>query len=82
MMRRNFLVVATATLTLFVMPGIGVSADPPNPRMGRWRNKSDAPPPSSNIMTYEPYGKKGMINHDRSGRKRRQGYEMGLQHQL
>jgi hypothetical protein len=31
-----------------------------NPRFGRWRLKSDAPPPSSNIMTYEPFGTSGM----------------------
>jgi hypothetical protein len=37
-----------------------VSAQPTNPRFGRWKIKSDAPPPSSNIMTYEPFGAKGM----------------------
>ena len=31
-----------------------------NPRYGRWKLKSDAPAPSSNIMTYEPAGAKGM----------------------
>lgn len=31
-----------------------------NPRFGRWKLKSDAPPPASNIMTYEPFGKRGM----------------------
>lgn len=29
-------------------------------RYGVWKLKSDAPPPSSNIMTYEPYGDGGM----------------------
>jgi len=37
-----------------------VSAQPPNPRFGKWKLKSDAPPPSSNVMTYEPFGGKGM----------------------
>jgi hypothetical protein len=76
-MRRNFLTVATAALTLFMMPGMGVSADPPNPRLGRWKQKSDAPP-SSNIMTYGLYGKKGMkitIDQvDKDGKVTKWGY--------
>lgn len=31
-----------------------------NPRFGVWRLKSDAPPPASNLMTYEPFGATGM----------------------
>jgi len=31
-----------------------------NPRFGQWKLKSDAPAPQSNIMTYEPFGAKGM----------------------
>ena len=31
-----------------------------NPRFGRWKIKSESPPPQSNIMTYEPFGAKGM----------------------
>lgn len=31
-----------------------------NPRFGRWLLKSDAPAPTSNIMTYEPFGASGM----------------------
>src|SRR6476661_2564592 len=31
-----------------------------NPRFGKWKLKSDAPAPTSNIMTYEPYGARGM----------------------
>ena len=31
-----------------------------NPRYGRWLLKSDAAPPSSNIMSYEPFGPRGM----------------------
>jgi hypothetical protein len=31
-----------------------------NPRFGRWKLKSDAPPPSSNIMTYAAHGDAGM----------------------
>lgn len=36
------------------------AAQSSNPRFGRWRMKSDAPPPQSNIMTYEPWGAAGM----------------------
>jgi hypothetical protein len=37
-----------------------VSAQRQNPRFGKWKLKSDAPPPASNIMTYEPSGANGM----------------------
>jgi len=36
------------------------SAQDPADRFGVWRMQSDAPPPSSNIMTYEPYEDDGM----------------------
>jgi hypothetical protein len=39
---------------------ISVSAQPSNPRFGRWKLKSDAPSPQSNVMTYEPFGARGM----------------------
>jgi hypothetical protein len=35
-------------------------AETPNPRFGKWKLKSTAPAPTSNIMTYEPSGAKGM----------------------
>ena len=35
-------------------------AQSPNPRYGKWKLKSNAPAPSSNIMTYEPAGDYGM----------------------
>jgi hypothetical protein len=31
-----------------------------NPRIGKWKLKSDAPPPALNVMTYEPWGNGGM----------------------
>ena len=37
-----------------------VSAQAPNPRFGKWKLKSDAPAPTSNVMTYEPHNGKGM----------------------
>jgi hypothetical protein len=36
------------------------SAQDANPRFGRWKLKSEAPAPQSNIMTYEPFGDHGM----------------------
>ena len=49
-----------------------------NPRFGKWKLKSDAPAPASNIMTYEPYGDGGMrITIDAvnaKGEKRKWGY--------
>jgi hypothetical protein len=37
-----------------------VSAQPANPRFGRWKLKSEAPAPQSNIMTYEAFNGTGM----------------------
>ena len=55
-----------------------LSAQPANPRFGKWKLKSDAPAPQSNIMTYEPNGAKGMkITIDavnREGVKSQWGY--------
>ena len=53
---RATLVAATVLTTFAAVAGAQAS----NPRFGRWKIKSDAPPPSSNIMTYEPFGAKGM----------------------
>ena len=49
-------VVAIATLAFLAA---GLTAQNKNPRFGKWKLKSEAPPPSSNIMTYEPHGAKG-----------------------
>lgn len=37
-----------------------IEAQSPNPRFGRWRLKSDAAAPASNVMTYEAHGPTGM----------------------
>ncbi len=50
-------------LAFFVCVALGsrsLSAQPGNPRFGRWLLKSDAPAPSSNVMAYEPFGTSGM----------------------
>ena len=47
-----------ATVTMLVA---STAAETANPRFGRWKIKSEAPPPTSNIMSYEPLsGGKGM----------------------
>jgi hypothetical protein len=38
----------------------GPATNPANPRFARWKLKSTAAPPSSNIMTYEPFNGTGM----------------------
>ena len=54
----------------FVLFAATMSAQHQNPRLGRWKLKSEAPPPASNIMTYEPSGERGMkvtidaVNHE------------------
>jgi hypothetical protein len=45
---------------MLALSGSVSSAEKTNPRYGHWKIKSTAPPPTSNIMSYEPIGKKGM----------------------
>ena len=47
-------------IAVFVLAAASASAQAPNPRFGKWKLKSDAPAPASNIMTYEPHNGKGM----------------------
>jgi hypothetical protein len=55
--RKILIAAACAVLTL---QGTLVPAENPNPRIGKWKLKSTTPPPSSNVMTYEHFGKDGM----------------------
>ena len=61
-----------------LLSAVIASAADPNPRFGKWKLKSDAPAPQSNVMTYEPYGDHGMkITIDavnREGVKSQWGY--------
>jgi hypothetical protein len=45
---------------LLVALPLALRAQASNPRFGRWKLKSDAPAPASNIMTYEAHGTTGM----------------------
>ncbi len=58
MQRRMFQVCAGAAAAILI--AATASAQGANPRFGRWKLKSEAPPPASNIMTYEPFGDGGM----------------------
>ena len=58
-MRTPNLIVCAAVCSAFVA-SVTPSAQHSNPRFGRWKLKSDAPPPQSNVMTYEPFGDSGM----------------------
>jgi hypothetical protein len=59
-MRKSFLVLSVVVFAVVALSVSGGSAQTSNPRFGHWKLKSDAPPPASNIMTYEPYNGKGM----------------------
>lgn len=65
-MRKSFLFVTLGTiLTLAMVASVAAAQEKgmgpkENPRFGKWKLKSDAPPPALNIMTYEPYGDGGM----------------------
>ncbi len=60
-MRKHSLTMSLMAAVAFVsVVTADASAQATNPRFGVWKLKSDAPPPSSNIMTYEPYGDGGM----------------------
>jgi hypothetical protein len=77
-MRRQTFSMGLAALAMVTLSGSIFSADKLNPRFGHWKQKSTAPPPSSNIMSYEPFGKNGMkvtidqVNAD--GSKTKWGY--------
>ena len=77
-MRKLNLLVIFGALVALVMAHSLVAAEGPNPRFGKWKLKSDAPPPSLNIMTYEPYEDGGMRitveSTNAKGEKRKWGY--------
>lgn len=60
MLQFRRLAVPLTALAVFALSGSLMSAQKSNPRFGHWKLKSTNPPPASNIMTYEPFGKKGM----------------------
>ena len=59
-MRRRVPTLFSSVAMMIALLVAAPSAQSPNPRFGKWKLKSDAPPPASNIMTYEPFNGKGM----------------------
>ena len=59
-MSKRKLSLGVVSMALVAMAISEASAQDASPRYGRWQMDSDAPPPSINIMTYEPYGDGGM----------------------
>ncbi|MCC6319055.1 MAG: hypothetical protein IT361_15350 [Gemmatimonadaceae bacterium] len=58
MRHSSFHAIVAAALLAFIPASL--AAQQANPRFGRWKLKSDAPAPSSNVMTYEAHGATGM----------------------
>ena len=58
--KRRYLAMGTVLAAVVALLAISPAAQHANPRFGKWKLKSDAPAPSSNIMTYEPSGANGM----------------------
>lgn len=76
---RYTIATAVIAVTFAALTGSPIVArQQPNPRFGVWKLKSTAPPPSSNLMTYEAYNGTGMkITIDAvsaSGTKSQWGY--------
>jgi hypothetical protein len=47
-------------IAILTLVTVSLASAQSNPRIGKWKLKSDAPPPALNIMTYEPWGEGGM----------------------
>jgi hypothetical protein len=59
-LRREILMAAMAAFVMFALSGSMAAAEKANPRIGKWKLKSTAPAPTSNVMTYESFGNHGM----------------------
>ncbi len=57
-MRKTLMCAATVAAILTL--ALSATAQNSNPRFGRWKLKSEAPAPQSNVMTYAPFGSSGM----------------------
>jgi len=59
-MRNRISVVMLSVALIAPLTGTTMRGQTPNPRYGTWKLKSDAPAPSSNLMTYAPLNGTGM----------------------
>jgi hypothetical protein len=70
--------IVTIAIAAVAATTVAAMAQTTNPRFGRWKLKSEDPPPASNVMTYEPYGDGGMRvtveATNAKGEKRKWGY--------
>ena len=57
---RKSLMVAAVVAAVAMAAGVPTGAQHGNPRLGKWKMKTENPPPFVNIMTYEAFGDKGM----------------------
>ena len=77
MRKRNLTVNLMAAAALFAATADALGQTT-NPRFGVWKLKSEAPPPTINIMTYEPHGDGGMAitveSTNSQGRESKWGY--------
>lgn len=77
-MGKRYLTVNLVAAIALVVAAADVSGQATNPRFGVWKLKSDAPPPSINIMTYQPFGDGGMRitveSTNSQGRESKWGY--------
>ena len=77
-MRKRHIAASLLAAITVVVAAADTSGQTTNPRFGIWKMKSDAPPPSVNIMTYEAYGDDGMRitveSTNRQGRDSKWGY--------
>ena len=76
-MTKRQLTVSLAAAAVMFGAAVGAQGQT-NPRFGVWQMRSDAPPPSINIMTYQAYGDGGMSitveSTNREGRESKWGY--------
>ena len=77
-MKKLDLTVSLVATAMLLGAAVGAQGQTTNPRFGVWKMRSDAPPPSVNIMTYETYGDGGMgitvESTNRQGRDSKWGY--------
>jgi hypothetical protein len=59
-MQKQSLMIKAALVAVIALLVSAASAQSTNRRFGKWKLKSDAAPPVSNVMTYAPAGTKGM----------------------
>ena len=77
-MKRRDLTASLVATAVLLGAAVGAQGQTTNPRFGVWKMRSDAPPPSINIMTYQAYGDGGMgitvESTNRQGRETKWGY--------